>query len=96
MRVEAMVDLAMEEPDRLLGRLLDPTQRPPDLVILPGVTRLARAAAAGLTQRLQLDPTALDIPAGLRDPGDQWLALAVSGRTLIWRTDRPPPIAVEG
>lgn len=80
-----VVSVESDDPDRLLGRLAsDPHAA--DVVILPGLHRLDRAAAAGLFTPTEL-PTAAEkgLPAGWHDRERRWVGLAHFARIIVYR-----------
>jgi len=61
---------------------------PADLILTVDIARLADAVAAGVTQAVD-SPTLIDnIPASLRDPGNQWFGVTTRARVIFASKDR--------
>ena len=62
-----------------------------DVLLTVDAGNLWFAASQGLLQPVQSQILAQNIPAHLRDPGNQWFAIAVRARTIMYSTDRVKP-----
>ena len=62
-----------------------------DVLLTVDAGNLWFAASQGLLQPVQSRILAQNIPAHLRDPGNQWFAIAVRARTIMYSTDRVKP-----
>lgn len=86
------VTLVSDDPDLLLGRLLsEGAASPADLVLVPALARLERAAVAGLLQPVAQSEIEQAIPAHLRDPQARWFGLAVFARAIAFVSDKVKP-----
>lgn len=75
----------------LLERLQSEGKRTPaDLVVTVDISRLAAIVDAGLTQPVESAVLTDDIPAGFRDPGNQWFGLTTRARVIYASKDRVP------
>ena len=64
---------------------------PADLLITVDAGNLWRASEEGLLQPVMSDVLIKNIPAHLRDPGNQWFGLSVRARTIVYSTKRVKP-----
>ncbi|CAN5118127.1 Fe(3+) ABC transporter substrate-binding protein [soil metagenome] len=62
-----------------------------DLLLTVDAGNLWFAAQQGLLQPVRSAILARSIPAHLRDPGNQWFAIATRARTIVYSTDRVDP-----
>ena len=61
---------------------------PADLVFTTDISRLTEVAEAGLTQTVQSDLLSANIPAEMRDAGNQWFGLTARARIVYASKDR--------
>jgi len=73
----AFVDKGMVE--RLIA---EGSRSPADLVLTVDIARLAQIVEAGVTQPVDSSVLAANIPATLRDPGNQWFGLTSRARII--------------
>lgn len=86
------IQIEANEPDLLLGRLLDEgAGTGADLVLLPNAARFDRAAVAGLLQPVAVPELERAIPAPYRDPGARWFAMALFARAIAYSSDKIKP-----
>lgn len=64
---------------------------PADMLITVDAGNLWQAANEGLLKPVQSPVIAKNIPAHLRDPGNQWTGLSVRARTLFYNTQKVKP-----
>lgn len=64
---------------------------PADLLITVDAGNLWRAAEEGVLQPVKSAVLSKNIPAHLRDPGNQWFGLSVRARTIVYSTVRVKP-----
>jgi iron(III) transport system substrate-binding protein len=62
-----------------------------DLLLTVDAGNLWFAASKGLLQPVSSEILTRNIPAHLRDPGNQWFAVAVRARTIMYSTERVKP-----
>ena len=62
-----------------------------DVLLTVDAGNLWFAASQGLLQPVQSRILTRNIPAHLRDPGNQWFAIAVRARTIMYSTERVKP-----
>lgn len=62
-----------------------------DLLLTVDAGNLWYAAELGLLQPVRSAVLERNVPAHLRDPGDQWFAIATRARTIVYSTDRVSP-----
>jgi iron(III) transport system substrate-binding protein len=62
-----------------------------DVLLTVDAGNLWFAASQGLLQPIQSQVLTRNIPAHLRDPGNQWFAIAVRARTIMYSTERVNP-----
>ena len=67
---------------------------PADLVMTVDISRLAAVVNEGLTQSVESDVLAQNIPADLRDPGNEWFGLTTRARIVYASKDRVNPAEV--
>ena len=79
----AFVDKGMAE--RLVA---EGARSPADLVLTVDIARLTQIVEAGVTQAVQSDVLEANIPAALRDEGDQWFGLTSRARIVYASKDR--------
>lgn len=79
----AFVDKGMVE--RLVA---EGDRTPADLVLTVDIARLQQIVDAGVTQPVQSDVLEANIPATLRDEGDQWFGLTARARIVYASTER--------
>ncbi|MGA0539009.1 Fe(3+) ABC transporter substrate-binding protein [Neotabrizicola sp. VNH66] len=79
----AFVDKGMAE--RLVA---EGDRSPADLVLTVDIARLLQIVEAGVTQPVQSDVLEANIPATLRDEGDQWFGLTTRARIVYAAKDR--------
>jgi iron(III) transport system substrate-binding protein len=65
-----------------------------DLLITADAGRLHRAKAAGLLQTIDSETVLNNIPANLRDEDNQWTALTVRGRVVVYARNRVNPLEI--
>ena len=82
----AFVDKGMAE--RLVA---EGDRSPADLVLTVDIARLTQIVEAGVTQPVQSDVLDANIPATLRDEGDQWFGLTSRARIVYASKDRVQP-----
>lgn len=61
---------------------------PADLVLTVDIARLSEIVAAGVTQPVDSEVLAANIPAAFRDPGNQWFGLTSRARIVYAAKDR--------
>ncbi|MCI2398483.1 Fe(3+) ABC transporter substrate-binding protein [Aliiroseovarius subalbicans] len=61
---------------------------PADLVLTTDISRLAAVVAAGLTQPVESDVLAANVPDAYRDPGNEWFGLTSRARVVYASRDR--------
>lgn len=78
--------------DQLIQRLIsEGDDSPADLLLTVDAGRLHRAKAAGLLQPIRSRTLYRNIPGSLRDPDNQWFALTVRARVIVYAKDRVKP-----
>ncbi|HMO07956.1 MAG TPA: Fe(3+) ABC transporter substrate-binding protein [Paracoccaceae bacterium] len=82
----AFVDKGMAE--RLVA---EGVRSPADLVLTVDIARLMQIVDAGVTQPVQSEVLEANIPAELRDEGDQWFGLTARARVVYAHKDRVAP-----
>lgn len=76
----------------LLQRIKSEGPRTPaDLLITVDAGNLWQAANEGVLAPIRSKVLTANIPAHLRDPGNQWFGLSVRARTLVYSTERVKP-----
>lgn len=65
-----------------------------DLLITADAGRLHRAKTVGLLQAIDSETVLNNIPANLRDEDNQWVALTVRGRVVVYAKDRVNPLEI--
>ena len=63
---------------------------PADLILTVDIARLSAVVTADLTQPVTSDILTTNIPADLRDPGNQWFGLTTRARVIFASKDRAP------
>jgi iron(III) transport system substrate-binding protein len=79
----AFVDKGMVERLQAEG-----SRSPADLVLTVDIARLTQIVDAGVTQPVQSDVLAANIPAAFRDPGNQWFGLTSRARVIYASRER--------
>ena len=79
----AFVDKGMSE--RLVA---EGDRSPADLVLTVDIARLAQVVDAGVTQPVESGVLAANIPAELRDEGNQWFGVTTRARIVYASKDR--------
>ena len=64
---------------------------PADLLITVDAGNLWQAAEEGLLQAISSRTLQTNVPAHLRDPGNQWFGLSLRARTIVYNTNRVKP-----
>jgi iron(III) transport system substrate-binding protein len=82
----AFVDKGMAE--RLVA---EGDRSPADLILTVDIARLMQIVDAGVAQPVQSDVLTANIPATLRDPGNQWFGLTARARIVYASRDRVKP-----
>ncbi|MFN3722801.1 MAG: Fe(3+) ABC transporter substrate-binding protein [Paracoccaceae bacterium] len=82
----AFVDKGMAE--RLTA---EGSRSPADLVLTVDIARLAQVVDAGVTQPVESDVLTANIPAELRDAGNQWFGVTTRARIVYASKDRVAP-----
>jgi iron(III) transport system substrate-binding protein len=86
------VNLVTGKDDALLERLkLEGENTPADLLMTADAGRLYRAVEMGLTQPVESTILQKDIPANLRDPGNQWFGLTSRARPIFYVKGKVKP-----
>lgn len=76
----------------LLARLeAEGKNTPADMLITADAGNLWAAAQAGLLRPVQSNVLEANIPAHLRDPGNEWFGLSIRARTLVYNTKKVKP-----
>ena len=78
--------------DQLIQRLISEGENSPaDILLTVDAGRLHRAKEAGLLQPIRSRTLYRNIPAALRDPDNQWFALTVRARVIVYSKNRVNP-----
>lgn len=86
------VRLIEGDADQLIERIRNEgANSPADVFITVDAARLARAAEAGILQPFRSQAVESRIPAGLRDPGGMWFAVATRARVIMYDKQRGAP-----
>jgi iron(III) transport system substrate-binding protein len=86
------VNLITGNADALISRMKSEGQfSPADVLITTDVGRLERAKKLGLTQSYDSKSGKSIVPAHLRDQNDQWIALTLRARPIMYAPDRVKP-----
>ncbi|GBL05809.1 Fe(3+) ABC transporter substrate-binding protein [Glaciecola sp. KUL10] len=86
------VKLITGNADALISRMKSEGQfSPADVLITTDVGRLERAKLLGLTQAYDSELANSVVPAHLRDENNQWLALTLRARPIMYAADRVNP-----
>ncbi|MEZ5453084.1 MAG: Fe(3+) ABC transporter substrate-binding protein [Thiothrix sp.] len=86
------VNLVTGKDDALLERLkLEGENTPADLLMTADAGRLYRAVEMELTQPVESEVLAKDIPDNLRDPANQWFGLTSRARPIFYVKDKVKP-----
>ena len=73
----------------MVERLVSEGDRSPaDLVMTVDIAKLAQVVEAGVTQPVDSEVLAANIPAEFRDPGNQWFGLTTRGRVVYASKER--------
>ncbi|NHX28402.1 extracellular solute-binding protein, partial [Escherichia coli] len=67
---------------------------PADLILTVDISRLAEAVAGGVTQPVESEVLAANIPAEFRDPDNQWFGVTTRARIVYASKDRVDPADV--
>lgn len=79
----------------MLERLQSEGQNSPaDVVFTVDIGRLTDLKNAGLTQAVQIEEVAENVPSALRDPENHWFGLTSRARVIVTSKDRVPEGAV--
>jgi iron(III) transport system substrate-binding protein len=91
------IRIESDEADLILGRLLrEGGTSAADLLLIPGLSRLERAATAGLLQALQNPDLEKTSPVSFRDTQNRWYGIAAAARTIVTWNDKIKPGEVSG
>ncbi|EIQ01995.1 ABC-type Fe3+ transport system, periplasmic component [Opitutaceae bacterium TAV1] len=91
-RTGITVNVVQASADQLIERLRsEGDNSPADLLMTVDAGRLQRAKAAGLLRPATSPVLAAQVPAHLRDPDNQWHAVTVRARVIIYAKDRVKP-----
>ena len=78
--------------DQLIQRLISEGENSPaDILLTVDAGRLYRAKEAGLLQPIRSRTLYRNIPPPLRDPDNQWFALTVRARVIVYSKERVNP-----
>jgi len=78
--------------DQLIQRLISEGENSPaDLLLTVDAGRLHRAKSAGVLQPIRSKTLYKNIPTSLRDPDNQWFALTVRARVIVYSKERVNP-----
>jgi iron(III) transport system substrate-binding protein len=73
----------------LLARLkAEGANTPADMLMTVDAGNLWQAAESGVLSPVESEVLNKNIPAHLRDPGNQWFGLSIRARTIVYNTDR--------
>jgi iron(III) transport system substrate-binding protein len=76
----------------LLARLkAEGTNTPADMLMTVDAGNLWQAAEAGVLAPVESELLNRNVPAHLRDPGNQWFGLSIRARTIVYSTARVKP-----
>jgi iron(III) transport system substrate-binding protein len=89
--VELFAGSATELYERLRN---EGAQTPADVLVTVDGANLSQAKEAGLLQRSTSPAIERNVPADLRDPDGQWVAISTRLRTLVRSTERVPEDAI--
>ena len=64
---------------------------PADMLLTVDAGNLWQASEEGLLRPIQSKTLEANVPAHLRDPGNEWFGLSVRARTLVYNTDKVKP-----
>ncbi|MFD1341802.1 Fe(3+) ABC transporter substrate-binding protein [Litorisediminicola beolgyonensis] len=67
------------------------SRSPADIVMTVDISRLSQAVEAGVTQPVESEVLAANIPAEFRDPGNQWFGVTTRARIVYASKDRVDP-----
>ena len=82
------VNVAFVEKGMAERLVAEGARSPADLVLTVDIARLQQIVDAGVTQAVQSDVLETNIPADLRDAGDQWFGLTSRARIVYASVDR--------
>lgn len=82
------VNVAFVEKGMAERLVAEGARSPADLVLTVDIARLQQIVDAGVTQPVQSDVLEANIPADLRDDGDQWFGLTSRARIVYASVDR--------
>lgn len=78
--------------DQLIQRLISEGENSPaDILLTVDAGRLHRAKEAGVLQPIRSRTLYRNIPAALRDPDNQWFALTLRARVIVYSRNRVNP-----
>lgn len=87
-----LVKFITDKEGALLQRLKAEGQNTPaDMLITVDAGNLWEAARAGLLKPVQSRTLSANVPAHLRDPGNQWFGLSVRARTIFFNNQKVKP-----
>ena len=64
------------------------SRSPADIIMTVDISRLSQAVEAGVTQAVESDVLAENIPAEFRDPGNQWFGVTTRARIVYASKER--------
>ncbi|QUI25670.1 Fe(3+) ABC transporter substrate-binding protein [Vallitalea pronyensis] len=86
------VNIVKGKSDELIERLvMEDADTHADLLITADAGRLHRAKTKGLLQTVENDALLKNVPVNLRDNDNQWFALTVRARVIVYAKDRIDP-----
>jgi iron(III) transport system substrate-binding protein len=86
------VRLIEGDADQLIARIgSEGANSPADVLITVDAARLARAKQAGILEPVRSAVLSSRVPAGLRDPDNQWFAVSRRARVIMYDKQKGPP-----
>lgn len=86
------VNVVKGKSDELIERLvMEDADAEADLLITADAGRLYRAKSKGLLQAVKDGKLLQNVPENLRDRDDEWFALTIRGRVIVYAKDRVDP-----
>ena len=83
------INIVKGSADQLIQRLISEGENSPaDILLTVDAGRLYRAKKAGLLQPIRSRTLYRNIPSSLRDPDNQWFALTVRARVIVYSKER--------
>ena len=83
------INIVKGSADQLIQRLISEGENSPaDILLTVDAGRLYRAKEAGLLQPIRSRTLYRNIPSSLRDPDNQWFALTVRARVIVYSKER--------